>query len=95
MTKWEKWKRRRKKAWNKIPTLTKFVVFSFASLIGYTAVSQIIGYFKGTELSTLTTCFFATFGGEVLLCALLKMLKLKKPDQQEGEQNGSETENNE
>lgn len=58
-------------------TLTKFVVFSFAALIGYTIVSQIIGYVKGLELSTLTTCFFSAFGGEVLLCALLKMLKLK------------------
>lgn len=59
-------------------TLTKFVIFSFAMLIAYTITSQVIAVITGgAELSTLTGCFFAAFGGEVLACALIKIFKLK------------------
>ena len=59
-------------------SLTKFVVFSFAALITYTIISQLIAIRTGgSELSTLTTCFFGAFGGEVLMCALIKIFKLK------------------
>ena len=58
-------------------SLTKFIIFSFAALIAYTIVSQIVAIKTGIELSTLTTCFFAAFGGEVLSCALIKIFKLK------------------
>lgn len=58
-------------------SLSKFVVFSFACLIAYTIISQVIAFRTGTELSTLTTCFFGAFGGEVLMCALIKIFKLK------------------
>lgn len=62
-------------------SLTKFIVFSFSALIAYTIVSQLIAIKTGTELSTLTTCFFGAFGGEVLACAVIKVFKLKKGDQ--------------
>lgn len=71
-------KRRRRRH---MRSLTKFVVFSFAALIIYTIISQIIAVKTGTELSTLTTCFFSAFGGEVLACALIKIFKLKRGDQ--------------
>lgn len=59
-------------------SLTKFVIFSFAALIVYTIISQAIALKTGgAELSTLTTCFFGAFGGEVLMCALIKIFKLK------------------
>lgn len=58
-------------------SLSKFVVFSFACLIAYTVISQVIAFKTGAELSTLTTCFFGAFGGEVLMCALIKIFKLK------------------
>ncbi len=58
-------------------SLTKFVIFSFAALISYTIISQLVAIKTGIELSTLTTCFFAAFGGEVLSCALIKIFKLK------------------
>jgi hypothetical protein len=51
------------------------------ALIVYTVVSQIIAIKTGMELSTLTTCFFSAFGGEVLACAIIKVFKLKKGDQ--------------
>lgn len=58
-------------------TLTKFVIFSFASLIIFTIISQIVFLKTNVEMSSLTTCFFAAFGGEVLACALIKIFKLK------------------
>ena len=33
---------------------------------------------KGVTLDTLTTCFFAVFGGEVFSCALIKIFNIKK-----------------
>lgn len=67
-------------------SLTKFVIFSFAALILYTVVTQIIAVkMGGVELSTLTTCFFSAFGGEVLMCALIKIFKLKGGETDEDE----------
>lgn len=57
--------------------LTKYVVFSIAILILYTIVEMILTYHSGCEHATLTTCVFATFGGEILTCALIKIFKLK------------------
>ena len=62
-------------------SLTKYVVFSLTVLITYTIVSQLIAIKTGMELSTLTTCVFSAFGGEILTCALIKIFKLKKGDQ--------------
>lgn len=73
-------------------TLTKFVIFSFSCLICYTAISQIIAVLQpGTDLSTLTTCFFSAFGGEVLVCAVMKMLKLKNSVSQSNYENTDDT----
>lgn len=57
--------------------LTKYVIFSIFILIAYTVTELIITTNTGTEHSTLTTCLFATFGGEILTCALIKIFKLK------------------
>lgn len=71
-------RRRKKKRRKNISSLTLFVAFSFACLIAYTIISQVIAYRTGMELSTLTTCFFGAYGGEVLMCALIKIFKLKE-----------------
>lgn len=58
--------------------LTKFIVFSFAMTIIYTIVAIIFQAITGSPISeTLTTCFFAMYGGEVFSCALIKVFKLK------------------
>lgn len=60
-------------------TLLKFIIFSFIMVTAYTVVAVIFQIVTNEELSpTLTTCFFAVFGGEVLSCALIKVFKLKK-----------------
>lgn len=69
--------RRRKRKKKKLKGLDKYVIFCFAILIIYTAAQTIVTIKTGVESSTLTTCFFSVFGGEVLLCALIKQLKLK------------------
>ena len=57
--------------------LDKYIIFSFAVLLIYTIAQTIVTLKTGVESETLTTCFFGVFGGEVLLCALIKRLKLK------------------
>ena len=59
-----------------MPSLTKFVVFSFAVILIYTVAE----FFTKTSHDTLTTCLYACFGGEVLSCALIKVFKLKEED---------------
>ena len=60
--------------------LDKYVIFSFTVLIIFTITEIIVGAVTGIEQTTLITCFFATFGGELLLLAMIKRLKLKKGD---------------
>ena len=61
-----------------LKSLTKYVVFSITAVLIFTIVSQIIFCLTGgAEYNTLTTCFFACFGGEILMCALIKIFKLK------------------
>lgn len=73
-------RRRRRK---KLKGLDKYVLFCFACLILYTISQTIVTIKTGVESSTLTTCFFSVFGGEVLLCALIKRLKLKNDEKKD------------
>lgn len=65
----------------RIPSLTKYVVFSIAILLIYSIAEFICSFVtaKTGALShdTLTTCVYACFGGEILSCALIKIFKLK------------------
>ena len=58
-------------------SLTKYVIFSITILLLYTVAELVIGITTGQSNDTLTTCFFACFGGEILSCALIKIFKLK------------------
>lgn len=62
----------------KIPSLTKYVIFSVVVILGYTIAEFITASITGTSHDTLTTCFYACFGGEILSCALIKIFKLKR-----------------
>lgn len=63
---------------NKIPSLTKYIIFSFAVLLIYSVIEFIFSTLTGISHDTLTTCLYACFGGEVLACALIKVFKLKE-----------------
>lgn len=61
----------------KLSGLDKYVIFSISMLIIYTIVSIVLAFNVGIMLDTLTTCFFAFFGGEIVTCALIKIFKLR------------------
>lgn len=63
--------------------LDKYVIFSIAILLIFTVAQSIITAITGVEQSTLITCFFACFGGELFLCAMIKRLKLKGDNRHE------------
>ncbi len=63
-----------------MPSLTRYIVFSFVMILTYTVIEFIVASNTGNEHSTLTTCFFAVWGGEVLAAALIKVFKLKEED---------------
>ena len=65
----------------KINTLDFYVIFSIFVLLLYTVISQIVAVVYNIQLDTLTTCFFAAFGGEILSACLIKIFKLKKTDE--------------
>lgn len=71
----------------KISSLSLYVIFSIASLIIYTIISQYLAMTYGIILDTLTTCFFSFFGGEIVTCGLIKIFKLKDTKKEDAEPN--------
>ena len=67
----------KKESNKKISALDKYVIFSIAILLIFCIAEFIISSITGQTHDTLTTCFFACFGGEILSCALIKIFKLK------------------
>lgn len=65
------------------PSLTLYVAFSILVLLVYTVVEQVLSTISGISHDTLTTCFYACFGGEILCCALIKIFKLKTQDKED------------
>ena len=65
---------RKRQTKKRMSGLDKYCVFSIM------AVVQTI---TGNTQDTLVTCFFATFGGELFACAMIKRLKLKKENNEE------------
>lgn len=62
-----------------LSALDKYVVFSLANIVIFTIIAIIYQWTSEDELSsTLITCFFSAFGGELLLLAMIKRLKLKR-----------------
>lgn len=68
----------------KFNDLDKYLIFAFVNIILYTIANLVIFYITGNEPAVLTGCFFAAFGGEILMCALIKKLKLHKEIKEKG-----------
>lgn len=64
----------------KIPDLDKYLIFSFTVLILYTFAEFITSTITGVSHDALTVALFGAFGGETLLCAIIKKHKLKRGD---------------
>lgn len=67
----------------RIPSLTKYVMFSIGVLLLYSMAEFTFAITADTAHDTLTTCFFGCFGGEILACALIKIFKLREENQNE------------
>lgn len=67
----------------KLNGLDKYLIFSFSVLIIYTITELLLSTITGISHDTLTTCLYAAFGGELLLCAMIKRFKLKKEEHYE------------
>lgn len=61
-----------------LPDLDKYIIFSFAVMLIYTIFEFIFSTITGVSHDTLTTCLYGAFGGELLMCALIKRFKLKR-----------------
>ncbi len=61
-----------------LPDLDKYIIFSFAVMIVYTIFEFVFSTITGISHDTLTTCLYAAFGGELLMCAMIKRLKLRR-----------------
>lgn len=72
----------------KLPALDKYIVFAFTCIIIYTIAEHLLLIKTGQTLDLLTSLFFGLFGGEVLICALLKKLKLKQSDKEKEKEDG-------
>lgn len=62
----------------KLNGLDKYIIFSFTCIITYTIAAYVMCARYGVQLDMLTGLFFGVFGGEILICALIKKLKLGK-----------------
>lgn len=71
----------------KIGALDKYIIFSFTCIIIYTIAEHWILVKTGMTLDHLSTLFYGVFGGEVLICALIKKLKLKQEKKKEETEN--------
>ena len=61
----------------RIPSLTKYVVFSICILLIYVIAEMVVSTTMGVSHPDLSTLIGSTFGGEILFCALIKIFKLK------------------
>jgi hypothetical protein len=61
--------------------LDKYIIFSFCVMIICTIVEFTFSTLTGIMHDTLTTCLYGAFGGELLLCAIIKKFKLKGDEQ--------------
>ena len=67
-----------------LSALDKYVIFSLANIVIFTIIAIIYQWTSEDELSsTLITCFFSCFGGELFLLAMIKRLKLRRRDENE------------
>lgn len=60
--------------------LADYVVFCIKILLLFTVIVLILSTFQIIVPDTLISCFFAAFGGEFLVCGLIKIFKIRKKD---------------
>ena len=71
---------KRVKRRNVTRSLTRYVVFSISMLVIYTVTALIFLWLEKPLDAELTTGVFGFFGGEIVMCGLIKLFKLKKEE---------------
>jgi len=61
----------------KLNKIDYFLTLTIILLVVYTIIEQILTCVTGFERSTLTTCFYSAFGGEILGCVVIKVFNIK------------------
>lgn len=59
-------------------SLTRYVVFSIFMLVLYTTICLVFLWLDKPLDEALTTGVFGFFGGEIVMCGLIKLFKLKR-----------------
>ena len=67
-------------------SLTRYVVFSISVLVIYTIIALIFLWLEKPLDPDLTQGVFGFFGGEIVVCGLIKLLKLKTERRNDYEQ---------
>lgn len=80
---------KKEKKKKKISALDKYIIFCFICIIAYTIAEHWLLIKTGLTLDLLTGLFYGVFGGEILVCAVIKKLKLKQPEKKEDDENGA------
>lgn len=73
-------KQRNTKKFKKLSGLDKYIIFSFSVLILYSIFEFVFSIITGISHDTLTVALYGAFGGELLLCAVIKKYKLQRGD---------------
>lgn len=61
-------------------SLTRYVVFSISMLVIYTITALIFLWLEKPLDEALTTGVFGFFGGEIVMCGMIKLFKIKKEE---------------
>lgn len=69
----------------KLNKIDRYLIFSIAALCVYTVIEQLLTIRLGFERSTLTTCFYGAFGGEILACCVIKVFNIKNEDKEQAQ----------
>lgn len=72
----------------KIPSLSKYMIFSIGFVVIYSVAEFIISTITGVHHDVLTGCVYGFFGGEVVTCGLIKIFKLREEGKDEGIDSG-------
>ena len=66
----------------KLNGLDKYVIFSIGVLLAYIITEMIVSTISGVLHDQLSVIVGASFGGEILSCALIKIFKLREKDKE-------------
>ena len=66
----------------KLNRLDKYVIFSIGVLLAYIITEMIVSTISGVLHDQLSVIVGASFGGEILSCALIKIFKLREEDKE-------------